>query len=75
VGVIYMSKGQRRIPMHQATLMKGRRMYGGVRHYLPIKLNMANVMPVIFASSLLVLPMQLISWITRERSTISWLAY
>src|SRR5262245_23008415 len=60
IGVIYMSKGQRRIPMQQAKLMKGRKMYGGVRHYLPIKLNMANVMPVIFASSLLLLPMQII---------------
>jgi preprotein translocase subunit SecY len=75
IGVIFMSKGQRRIPMQQAKQMKGRRMIGGVRHYLPIKLNMANVMPVIFASSLLVLPMQIMSWITRDRSSMSWLAY
>jgi len=75
IGVIYMSKGQRRIPMQQAKQMKGRRMMGGARHYLPIKLNMANVMPVIFASSLLVLPMQLISMITGDRSSVSWMAY
>jgi preprotein translocase subunit SecY len=75
IGVIFMSKGQRRIPMQQAKQMKGRRMMGGARHYLPIKLNMANVMPVIFASSLLVLPMQIISMITHDRSSMSWLAY
>jgi preprotein translocase subunit SecY len=75
IGVIYMSKGQRRIPMQQAKLMKGRKMYGGVRHYLPIKLNMANVMPVIFASSLLLLPMQVIQWFTHDRSVASWMAY
>jgi preprotein translocase subunit SecY len=75
IGVIYMSKGQRRIPMQQAKLMKGRKMYGGVRHYLPIKLNMANVMPVIFASSLLLLPMQVIQWFTHDRAAVSWMAY
>jgi preprotein translocase subunit SecY len=75
IGVIYMSKGQRRIPMQQAKLMKGRKMYGGVRHYLPIKLNMANVMPVIFASSLLLLPMQVIQWFSASNAAISWLAY
>ncbi len=54
--VVMITKGQRRIPIQQAKLMKGRKMYGGTRHYLPIKVNMANVMPVIFASSLLMLP-------------------
>jgi preprotein translocase subunit SecY len=75
IGVIYVSKGQRRIPMQQAKLMKGRKMYGGVRHYLPIKLNMANVMPVIFASSLLLLPMQVIQWFTPSTAALSWMSY
>lgn len=75
IGVIYMSKGQRRIPMQQAKLMKGRKMYGGARHYLPIKLNMANVMPVIFASSLLLVPMQIIQWVSGDRAVGSWMAY
>jgi len=63
LGIVYMTKGQRRIPIQQAKLMKGRRMMGGSRHYLPVKLNMANVMPVIFASALLTLPVTIISWI------------
>ncbi len=56
MGIVMITKGQRRIPIQQAKLMKGRKMYGGSKHYLPIKVNMANVMPVIFASSLLMFP-------------------
>jgi len=69
VGIVYMTKGQRRIPIQQAKLMKGRRMMGGSRHYLPVKLNMANVMPVIFASALLSLPQALIGWIMDSQVT------
>lgn len=61
IGVVYMQKAQRRIPIQQAKLQRGRAMTGGARHYLPIKLNMANVMPVIFASALLTLPVALIT--------------
>jgi preprotein translocase subunit SecY len=68
VGVVYMTKGQRRIPIQQAKLVKGRRMVGGARHYLPVKLNMANVMPVIFASSLLILPSTIIGWVSGDTS-------
>lgn len=56
MGIVMITKGQRRIPIQQAKLMKGRKLYGGSKHYLPIKVNMANVMPVIFASSLLMFP-------------------
>ncbi len=56
LAVVMITKGQRRIPIQQAKLMKGRRMYGGARHYLPLRVNMANVMPVIFAASLLMFP-------------------
>lgn len=54
--VVYISKGTRRIPVQFAKLMRGRRMMGGNRHFLPIKVNQAGVMPVIFGSSLLALP-------------------
>lgn len=57
VAVIAMTKAQRRIPMQSAKHVRGRRVYGGTRNYLPIKVNQANVMPVIFAGSLLMLPM------------------
>lgn len=54
--VVLITKAHRRIPIQQARQMRGRRQYGGQRHYLPIKLNQAGVMPVIFASSLLIVP-------------------
>ncbi|MCU0727009.1 MAG: preprotein translocase subunit SecY [Planctomycetes bacterium] len=54
--VVYITKGQRRIPVQYAKLTRGRRVYGGQRHYMPIRVNMASVMPVIFASSLLAFP-------------------
>jgi preprotein translocase subunit SecY len=59
VGVIAMTKAQRRIPMQSAKHVRGRRVYGGTRNYLPLKVNQAGVMPVIFASSLLMVPMLL----------------
>jgi preprotein translocase subunit SecY len=56
VGVIAITKGQRRIPTQSAKHVRGRRVYGGTRQYLPLRVNQAGVMPVIFASSLLMLP-------------------
>jgi preprotein translocase subunit SecY len=56
IGVIAISKGQRRIPTQSAKHVRGRRVYGGTRQFLPLKVNQAGVMPVIFASSLLVVP-------------------
>ncbi len=56
LGVVFITKGQRKIPVQYAKLTRGRRVYGGQRHYMPIRVNMAGVMPVIFASALLVFP-------------------
>jgi len=50
-GAILITQGQRRIPIQQAKQMRGRRMYGGSRHYLPLRVNHGGVMPIIFASS------------------------
>ncbi|MEO6879564.1 MAG: preprotein translocase subunit SecY [Mycobacteriaceae bacterium] len=61
--VILVEQGQRRIPVQYAKRMVGRRMYGGTSTYLPLKVNQAGVIPVIFASSLLYLP-NLISQLT-----------
>ena len=55
-GVVFVEQGQRRIPVQYAKRMVGRRMYGGSSTYLPLKVNQAGVIPVIFASSLLYLP-------------------
>jgi preprotein translocase subunit SecY len=56
VGVVYITLGQRRIPMQSAKHIRGRRVVGGTRQYLPLKVNQAGVMPIIFASSLLMVP-------------------
>jgi preprotein translocase subunit SecY len=54
--VVFVEQSQRRVPVQYAKRMVGRKMYGGSSTYIPIKVNMAGVIPVIFASSLLYLP-------------------
>jgi preprotein translocase subunit SecY len=56
IAVIFVEQGQRRIPVQYAKRVVGRKMYGGSSTYLPLKVNQAGVIPVIFASSLLYLP-------------------
>ena len=55
-GVIFMEQAQRRIPVHYAKRMVGRKMFGGSSTYIPLKVNQAGIIPVIFASSLMYLP-------------------
>jgi preprotein translocase subunit SecY len=56
VGVVFITLGQRRIPTQSAKHVRGRRVYGGTRQYMPLRINQAGVMPIIFAQSLLMLP-------------------
>lgn len=56
VGVVYIEQGQRRIPVQYAKRQLGRKVYGGTSTYIPLKVNQAGVIPIIFASSLLTLP-------------------
>jgi len=56
VGVVFITQGQRRIPMQQAKITRGMRVLGGQRTYLPMRVNHASVMPIIFASTLLIFP-------------------
>jgi preprotein translocase subunit SecY len=73
VGVIAMTKAQRRIPTQSAKHVRGRRVYGGTRQFLPMKVNAAGVMPVIFASTLLILPWFLFNIIyTASDGTLAW---
>ncbi|WP_372368558.1 preprotein translocase subunit SecY [Candidatus Uabimicrobium sp. HlEnr_7] len=60
--IVYISFGQRKIAVQQAKHVKGHKVYGGQRHFLPLKVNQAGVMPVIFASSLLIFPQVLFSF-------------
>lgn len=56
VAVVFVELGQRRIPVQFAKRVVGRRMYGGQNTYIPLKVNQAGVIPIIFASSILILP-------------------
>jgi preprotein translocase subunit SecY len=63
-GIIYVTQGQRRIPVQYAKRVVGRKVYGGQSTYLPLRINMAGVIPVIFASSVLMFPLTLASMTT-----------
>jgi preprotein translocase subunit SecY len=55
-GVVFIYRGQRQIPTQSAKHVRGTKVYGGTRQYLPLRVNQAGVMPIIFASSLLLFP-------------------
>ena len=76
-GVIAITQSQRRIPTQSAKHVRGRRVFGGTRHYLPLKVNQAGVMPIIFASSLLMFPAILVGALARIPSVDDhwWLAW
>jgi preprotein translocase subunit SecY len=73
--IVFMEQAQRRIPVQYAKRMVGRRMYGGTSTYIPMKVNQAGVIPVIFASSLLYIPTlaaQLFGSQTHPQGWVSW---
>ena len=66
--VVLVTTGQRRIPVQYPRQVKGRKVYGGARNYLPLRVNQAGVIPIIFASSILLLP----SMLLKAVDTTSW---
>ena len=76
-GVVFITLGQRRIPTQSAKHVRGRRVYGGTRQYLPLRINQAGVMPIIFASSLLMLPTMIFGLVAniapQSASYMNWL--
>ncbi|MGH8824658.1 MAG: preprotein translocase subunit SecY [Jiangellaceae bacterium] len=70
--VVFVEQSQRRIPVQYAKRMVGRRMYGGSSTYIPLKINQAGIIPVIFASSLLYLPL-LFSQFNQESGWAVWI--
>jgi len=60
--VVLLTQGTRKIPVQYAKRMVGRRMYGGASTYIPLKVNTAGVIPIIFASSLMILPLTVASF-------------
>lgn len=87
--VVYMDAAERRIPVQYAKRVVGRKMYGGQNSNIPIKVNMANVLPVIFANALLSLPTMLLGFgvgiesydsagkavLTKFGKFLSWFSY
>ncbi len=67
VVVVFIHKGARRVPIQYARLSRGNIAYGGQRHYLPLKVNMAGVMPIIFASVVFIIPALIFDWIGLSR--------
>jgi preprotein translocase subunit SecY len=74
VGVIFVTEGQRRIPTQSAKHVRGRRVWGGTKQFLPLRINAAGVMPVIFASSLLMIPYWVFNLLAKGTGS-AWVAY
>ncbi len=70
--VIFVEQGQRRIPVHYARRVVGRKIYGGQSTYLPLKVNSGGVLPIIFAVSLLYFPMQLATFVPQMEGLAGW---
>jgi preprotein translocase subunit SecY len=73
--IVFMEQAQRRIPVQYAKRMVGRRMYGGTSTYIPMKVNQAGVIPVIFASSLLYIPTLAAQLFGNTNSTTGWVPF
>ncbi|EYT51110.1 preprotein translocase subunit SecY [Brachybacterium muris UCD-AY4] len=73
IGVVFVEQSQRRIPVQYAKRMVGRRMYGGTSTYIPIKVNQAGVIPVIFAASILALPQMAASFGDPNAQWVQWI--
>ena len=71
--VVFVEQSQRRIPVQYAKRMVGRRMFGGTSTYIPIKVNQAGVIPVIFASSILYLPQLISQFGNPESGWVQWI--
>jgi preprotein translocase subunit SecY len=80
--IIYIQEGQRRIPIQYASRVRGRRMYQGGQTFLPLRVNQAGVIPIIFAVSILLFPSQIASYFTTSpgivgdiaQSIVTWLS-
>ncbi len=69
-GVVAIQEGQRRIPVQYAKRVVGRRVYGGQSTHIPLKVNQAGVIPVIFAMSILLFPSTIASWFPQNRLAV-----
>jgi preprotein translocase subunit SecY len=72
LAVIAITQAQRRIPIQSAKHVRGRRVFGGQRQHLPLRVNQSGVMPIIFASSLLMFPYFLFNWMNQFWANMDW---
>jgi preprotein translocase subunit SecY len=72
--IVYIQEGQRRIPIQYASRVRGRRMYQGGQTFLPLRVNQAGVIPIIFAVSILLFPVQIASYFTTSPGLIGDIA-
>ena len=72
VSIIFLYQGQRRIPVQQARRVVGRKMFAGRSTYIPLRLNNAGVISIIFAISILLLPQQALSWFSRGGQAVGF---
>ena len=73
LAVVYIEQAQRRIPVQYAKRMIGRRQYGGSTTYIPVKINTAGVIPVIFASSILAMPQLIAGFGNQTSKWVQWI--
>jgi len=69
---IMLVQGTRKIPVQYAKRVVGNKQYGGVRQYIPLKINAAGVMPIIFAQAIMFIPITLAGFPIRNQSTVLW---
>jgi len=74
-GIVLVHEGQRRIPVQYAKRVVGRRVYGGQSTHIPLRVNQAGVIPIIFASSILMFPEQLARWFSGGKLADWYVAY
>ena len=72
--IIYIQEGQRRIPIQYASRVRGRRMYQGGQTFLPLRVNQAGVIPIIFAVSILLFPSQIASYFVNSPDPVGSIA-
>ncbi len=68
IGVVFISRGERRIPVSYAKQVRGTKIYGGASTYLPLKINQAGVIPIIFALSILMFPQMISQFLANSQS-------
>jgi preprotein translocase subunit SecY len=73
--IVFIEQAQRRIPVQYAKRITGRRVYGGASTFIPVKVNQAGVVPVIFASSLLQMPQLAVSMFGHQNRPQGWVAW